>query len=278
MKLFRQLFFLSATTLFLLSTFSVIGIAHDPSGNTTSVHVSLFEWGISLDKTSVPAGPVLFEIVNDGNAPHAFKIGGVSIGTTETDVFQPGSVREITVDLPAGSFELWCPIPGHRENGMETTITVEAGPTELPPPNSRSVRDFDTDGNCFISDAEFFDAIDMWVDSGITNELFFDVVDAWVSESSVCAAVASVLSSGINVSMNALQGVSFVAQDADATLLSVQIFDLQGQLIADLSSSSRQLRWNLRKSSGARIANGVYFYHVVLDSGRSEVRKFVVMR
>jgi len=30
----------------------------------------------------------------------------------------------VTVELKTGSYDLYCSIPGHRENGMEQKITV----------------------------------------------------------------------------------------------------------------------------------------------------------
>jgi uncharacterized cupredoxin-like copper-binding protein len=40
-------------------------------------------------------------------------------------VIDPGGADEtLTVTLQAGTYELWCPVGSHREQGMETTITV----------------------------------------------------------------------------------------------------------------------------------------------------------
>ncbi|HEX2498493.1 MAG TPA: plastocyanin/azurin family copper-binding protein [Actinomycetes bacterium] len=42
----------------------------------------------------------------------------------ETDTLSPGDSGQLTVDLQAGTYELYCPVGGHRGLGMETEITV----------------------------------------------------------------------------------------------------------------------------------------------------------
>jgi uncharacterized cupredoxin-like copper-binding protein len=35
-----------------------------------------------------------------------------------------GGVSQASADLKAGEYEFYCPVPGHKEGGMEGTLTV----------------------------------------------------------------------------------------------------------------------------------------------------------
>jgi hypothetical protein len=48
----------------------------------------------------------------------------------ETETIEPGESAELTVDLSKeGSYEIYCPIEGHRDLGMDGTLTVGAAST-----------------------------------------------------------------------------------------------------------------------------------------------------
>ncbi len=72
---------------------------------------------------TIPADTeVTLQFVNNGAAVHNFSI-------EEPDVFSgdlaPGATSELVVNLPAGSYEFICTIPGHAAAGMVGTLTVE---------------------------------------------------------------------------------------------------------------------------------------------------------
>ena len=69
------------------------------------------------------AGTYTFEATNDGGTDHALEIEGNGI-EEETDTIGPGESASVTVDLEAGTYEMYCPIDGHRDQGMEGEITV----------------------------------------------------------------------------------------------------------------------------------------------------------
>lgn len=71
-------------------------------------------------------GTYVFEAVNSGNTVHALEIGGEGI-EEETEEIQPGQSAELKVELKAGTYELYCPVDGHAEEGMEGELTVEEG-------------------------------------------------------------------------------------------------------------------------------------------------------
>jgi uncharacterized cupredoxin-like copper-binding protein len=93
--------------------------------STTSkvVQVSEVEFKIKLPQTSVPAGAHTFEVHNDGKVPHdlVVKGGGVNKGTPTID---PGQSKSLKVDLKPGKYDVYCSIPGHKQLGMDLTLTV----------------------------------------------------------------------------------------------------------------------------------------------------------
>ena len=72
------------------------------------------------------AGKVTFTLDNpSGNqAPHAIEVEGNGI-EEETDTIQPGNKATLSVDLKPGKYEFYCPVDGHRDAGMEGTLTVK---------------------------------------------------------------------------------------------------------------------------------------------------------
>src|SRR5215218_4593001 len=59
-------------------------------------------------------------IRNDGAAPHNFSIDELGI---DIDV-APGETQETVINAPAGEYEYYCNVPGHKEAGMVGTLIV----------------------------------------------------------------------------------------------------------------------------------------------------------
>lgn len=71
------------------------------------------------------AGKVTVDFTNPQPVPHDVAIedsSGETIGETET--VSEGS-DSTTVDLKPGKYTFYCTVPGHREAGMEGTLTVK---------------------------------------------------------------------------------------------------------------------------------------------------------
>jgi uncharacterized cupredoxin-like copper-binding protein len=89
--------------------------------------VSISEKEFSLTpSTAKVAGPktVAFKVTNNGQIAHALEIEGNGV-EEETDTIQPGQSATLTVKLSkAGSYEMYCPIDGHKDKGMKGEITV----------------------------------------------------------------------------------------------------------------------------------------------------------
>ena len=140
--------------------------------------------------------------------------------------------------------------------------------------------DYDTSGDCFLSDQEFFAAVDDWIAERIDNPFFFRIVDSWIANEQVCFFASS---SELAVSLRANSAAIYFVTQQDARLIEVEIFNLEGDLVNKLQSAGSALTWNQRTSSGSPVANGVYLYVVsgVDVNGRvlrSDVQKLVLMR
>ncbi len=77
---------------------------------------------ITLDKP----GNYVFKVVNSGDTDHALEVEGEGI-EEETEEIEPGQSAELKVKLKAGTYELYCPVDGHAEEGMEGKLTVKEG-------------------------------------------------------------------------------------------------------------------------------------------------------
>jgi uncharacterized cupredoxin-like copper-binding protein len=62
---------------------------------------------------------------DDGHASHAMEIQGPGISGAKSSTVGPGSTATLTVTLQSGTYTLFCPVPGHRQAGMQTTLTVK---------------------------------------------------------------------------------------------------------------------------------------------------------
>jgi plastocyanin len=86
------------------ATITMVDMAFEPS-----------EFSISPDTPT----PVAFS--NQGAALHNFTIDELAI---DVDV-EPASTEDTDINAPQGTYTFYCNVPGHRDAGMEGTLTVE---------------------------------------------------------------------------------------------------------------------------------------------------------
>ena len=73
---------------------------------------------------TAPAGALTITSPNDSAVPHNIALEGNGVDEVG-EVVQNGGVSEIEADVEAGEYTFYCSVPGHREGGMEGTLTVE---------------------------------------------------------------------------------------------------------------------------------------------------------
>ena len=98
------------------------GTGTPPAGG--EVTVSMTEFSLTLSSSDLPAGTYTFVAKNDGKIAHALEIGGNGLEEKETAQLSPGKSDTLTVTLKDGTYQLYCPVDGHRGMGMSLDLTV----------------------------------------------------------------------------------------------------------------------------------------------------------
>ncbi|MDP2712820.1 MAG: cupredoxin domain-containing protein [Solirubrobacteraceae bacterium] len=73
---------------------------------------------------TAPPGPLEITSENESSVPHDIAIEGNGVDE-RGEVVQDGGVSRVDVTLAAGEYAFYCTVAGHREGGMEGTLTVE---------------------------------------------------------------------------------------------------------------------------------------------------------
>jgi plastocyanin len=87
------------------------------------VAVSLTEFAIDMP-TELPAVPTTFAITNNGTVEHNFEVEGQGIEEELEMNLAPGESGTLELDLAPGTYEVYCPVGNHAEQGMEVELTV----------------------------------------------------------------------------------------------------------------------------------------------------------
>lgn len=94
-----------------------------PVAGGNEVEVALTEFEIQMP-SELPAGQTVFIISNTGEFPHNFEIEGNGIEMELEENLQGGEQGTLTVDLQAGTYEIYCPVGDHADQGMRLELTV----------------------------------------------------------------------------------------------------------------------------------------------------------
>jgi plastocyanin len=100
--------------------------AATPAGNSLTLEANP-EGQLKYEKTSLSAtaGKVSIAFTNSSPLEHNMTVessSGKILGATAT--FK-GGTKALTLDLKAGTYKFFCTVPGHRQAGMEGTLTVK---------------------------------------------------------------------------------------------------------------------------------------------------------
>ena len=80
---------------------------------------------LSFDRPSLEAraGPVTLVMDNPSSVPHNVSIEGRGVDE-EGETVGRGGRSTVRAELRPGEYDFYCSVPGHREGGMEGTLTV----------------------------------------------------------------------------------------------------------------------------------------------------------
>ncbi len=96
-------------------------------GASTNLKLSADPSGaLKFDKSSLTAkaGNVTLTMDNPASIPHGIAVEGNGVDKDGQTV-NKGGTSTVTVKLKPGKYEFYCPVPGHKQAGMEGTLTVK---------------------------------------------------------------------------------------------------------------------------------------------------------
>ncbi len=76
------------------------------------------------DRYQAEAGTIDVTYENDGSLPHTFLVEGRE-DDLELEVSGGGDTDSGSIELPAGTYTVYCDVAGHQAAGMEATLIVE---------------------------------------------------------------------------------------------------------------------------------------------------------
>jgi len=90
-------------------------------GAGQAVEVEAYDIYFEPKELSIPANTdVTVQVPNEGAALHNFSIDELGI---DVDI-APGATEEVVINAPAGEYQFYCNVPGHKQAGMVGTLTV----------------------------------------------------------------------------------------------------------------------------------------------------------
>jgi len=94
-----------------------------PVAGGEAIQIHTVDIRFEPDTFSIPADTdTEVEITNKGVLQHDFAIDELDI---LTELLDSEESVTITINAPAGTYEYYCTVPGHKEAGMVGTLTVE---------------------------------------------------------------------------------------------------------------------------------------------------------
>ena len=86
-------------------------------------------YSMEANEPTLAAGTLHFNVYNTDQDPHTFAIANADgqqvTSAVNIPAGQPSTPVTVTVNLPPGTYTLYCTLPMHAAEGMQTTIVVK---------------------------------------------------------------------------------------------------------------------------------------------------------
>lgn len=93
-------------------------------GGEGTITVDMTEFKFEPNNIQAKTGQITFNLVNNGSVDHDMHIE-IPGNAQTSPLVGPGESTTWTVTIDeAGTYEVWCTVPGHRESGMEGQLEV----------------------------------------------------------------------------------------------------------------------------------------------------------
>ncbi|HLF25413.1 MAG TPA: cupredoxin domain-containing protein [Anaerolineae bacterium] len=111
--------------LMVLAAALVLSACGGGGGAAQTVALEATDFAFSPNTATVTAGSVTFNISNKGALEHNFAIlDAAGAEVSRINSIAVGGTQSVTANLAAGTYTFVCDVPGHHEQGMEGTLTV----------------------------------------------------------------------------------------------------------------------------------------------------------
>ena len=75
-------------------------------------------------RAEAPPGPLTINSVNESSVDHNIALEGDGVDEVG-EIVKDGGTSTVEAEVQAGEYTFYCSVPGHREGGMQGTLTVE---------------------------------------------------------------------------------------------------------------------------------------------------------
>jgi hypothetical protein len=96
------------------------------SSAVTELKISVRDGGLTVSKTTLPAGKLTLVVVNKGTKKHGLAIMGTTMAPKRTPAIAAGKTARLVVTLQAGKYHVWDPVTSSMSQAKYLTVKAPA--------------------------------------------------------------------------------------------------------------------------------------------------------